>query len=89
MGQKGSFNDFSKFDKSLKSHIKNIRDLTTKLIGSKSDDNIAQRKLEICTEQEFRVIQVRNSISSYCENEHVFPLNLNTETNPLTLEVVS
>ena len=87
--QKGSFNDFSKFDKSLESHIQNTRDLTTKLTESKSDDNIAQPKLEICTEQEFRVIQIRNAISSYFENEDVFPINLNTETNPLTLEVVS
>ena len=38
--QKGSFNDFSKFDKSLESHIQNIGDLTTKIIRSESDDNI-------------------------------------------------
>ena len=38
--QKGSFSDFSKFDKSLESHIQNIRDLTTKIIGSESDDKL-------------------------------------------------
>ena len=71
------------------SHIQNIRDLTTKLIGSKFDDNIVQPKLEICTEQEFRVIEIRNAISSYFENKDVFPRNLNTETNLLTFKVVS
>ena len=38
--QKESFSDFSKFDKSLESHIQNIRDLTTKIIGSESDDKL-------------------------------------------------
>ena len=40
--QKGSFSDFSKFDKSLESHIQNIRDLTTKIIGSEFDESVVQ-----------------------------------------------
>ena len=43
----------------------------------------------MCTEQEFRVIQIRNAISSYFENKDVSPINLNKETKPLTLDVVS
>ena len=75
--------------KSLEPHIQNIRDLTTKIIRSESDDNVVQPELEICTVQEFRVIQIRNAISSYFENKDVSPINLNKETKPLTLDVVS
>ena len=89
INQKGSFSDFSKFDKSLKSRIQDIRDLTTKIIGTESDDNLVQPELEMCTEQEFRGIQIRNAISSYFENIDVSPINLNKETKPLTLDVVS
>ena len=85
----GSFSDFSKFDKSLESHIQNIGDLTTKITGSESDDHVVQPELEICTEQEFRVIHIRNTISSYFENKDVSPINLNKETKALTLDVVS
>ena len=74
---------------SLESHIQNIGDLTTKTIGSESDDNVVQPELEMWTEQEFRVIQISNAISSYIENEDVSPINLNKETKPLTLDVVS
>ena len=35
------------------------------------------------------MIQIRNAISSYFENKDVSAINLNTETNPLTLDVVS
>ena len=85
---KVSFNDFIKFDKSPESHIQNIRDLRTKIIGNESDDNIIQLELEICTEQEIRVIQIRNAISSYFENKDVSPINLHKEANPFTLDVV-
>ena len=83
--QKGSFSDFSKFDKSLESHIQNIRDLTTKIIGSESDDNVIQPELEICTEQEFRVIQIRNAISSYFKNKVVSPINLKKQNHLLSM----
>ena len=87
--QTGSFNDFSKFNKSLDPHIQNIRDLTTKVIGSESDNNIVQPELETCTEQKFRVIQIRNAILSYFENKVVSLINLNKETKPLTPDIVS
>ena len=87
--QKASFNGFRNFDKSLGSHIQNIRDLTTKILGNESENNIIQPELELCSEQEFRVIQIRNTISSYFENKDVSPINLDKETNPLTLNVVS
>ena len=87
--ESGSFNDFSNFDKSFQSHIQNTRDLTTKIIGSESDDNIDQQELEICSEHEFRAIQIRNVISSYFENKDVSPITLNKETNSPTLDVVS
>ena len=35
------------------------------------------------------MIQIRNVISSYFENKDVSPINLNKETKPLTLDVVS
>ena len=35
------------------------------------------------------MIQIRNAISSYFENKDVSPINLNKETKPLTLDVVS
>ena len=44
--QKGSFSDFGKFNKSLESHIQNIRDLTTEIIGSETDDNVIHRNLK-------------------------------------------
>ena len=87
--ESGSFNDFSNFDKSFQSHIQNTRDLTAKIIGSESDDNIDQQELEICSEHEFRAIQIRNVISSYFENKDVSPITLNKETNSPTLDVVS
>ena len=77
--QKGSFSDFSKFGKSLEPHIQNIR----KIIGSESDDNVVQPELEIRAEQEFRVIQIRNAISSYFENQDVSTINLNKKQNHL------
>ena len=86
--QKGSFSDFGKFDKSLHSYIQNVRDLTTKIIGSETDHNVVQPELEICTQQEFRVIQIRNLISWYFENKDVSPINLNNERKSLTLDVV-
>ena len=77
--QKESFSDFSKFDKSLEPHIQNIR----KIIGSESDDNVVQPELEIRAEQEFRVIQIINAISSYFENQDVSTINLNKKQNHL------
>ena len=35
------------------------------------------------------MIQIRNAISLYFENKDVSPINLNKETKPLTLDVVS
>ena len=79
--------NFSEFGKSLESHYQNIRDLTTEIVGSESDDNIVPPELQICTEQEFREVQIRNAISLYPEIKGVSPVKLNKETNPLTLNV--
>ena len=70
-------------------HIQNIRDLIAKIIGSESDNNTVQPELEIFTEQEFRVFQIRNTISSYFGNKNVSTINLNKERNPFTLYVAS
>ena len=83
--QNRSFSDFSKFDKSLESYIQNIRDLRTKIIGSESDDNVIQPELEMCIEQEFRVIQIRNAISSYFKNKVVSPINLKKHNHLLSM----
>ena len=84
-----NFMNFSEFGKSLESHYQNIRDLTTEIVGSESDDNIVPPELEICTEQEFKGVQIRNAILLYLEIKGVSPIKLNKETNPLTLNVVS
>ena len=44
-----------------------------KITVNDSDDNIVQPELELCTEQRFKVIQIRNAISSYLQNEDVSP----------------
>ena len=56
----------------------------TKIIGSESDDNVVQPELEICTEQEFRVIDIRNAIS-YFENKDVSPINLKKQNSLLSM----
>ena len=43
------------------------------IIGRESDDNIVQPELKICTEQQFRVVQIRNAISSFLKIK-MFPL---------------
>ena len=75
--------------KYLEPHTQDIRDLTTKVIESESDDSMVQVKLELCAEQKFRVFQIRKAISSYFENEDVSPINLNKKRNSLSLDVVS
>ena len=42
-----------------------IRDITTKIIRHETDDKITEKELNIGTEQEFRLIQIRKLIDSY------------------------
>ena len=46
-------------------------------------------ELKVCTKREFRVIQIRNVISSYLQIENVSPIRLNKEAKPLSLHLTS
>ena len=71
--------DFSNIDscnKSLENYIKNIRKFISETTRSEQNDTILQKKLDICMEQEFRFVQIRNAMTAYIENKNVSPLNL-------------
>ena len=54
--------------------MKGIRDIATKIIRHKTDDKITLKELNIGTEQEFCLIQIRKLIDSYCDNiENISP----------------
>ena len=63
-------------NKSLENYIKNIRKLTTEIPRSEQNNTILQKELDICTEQEFRIIEIRSAMSPYIENKIVSALNL-------------
>ena len=44
---------------------KAIQDITTKIIRHETDDKITEKELNIGTEQEFRLIQIRKLVDSY------------------------
>ena len=49
----------------LQTAIQNIRDITAKLHEVVIDEKELENILNFCTEQEFRVIQIRKSINNY------------------------
>ena len=49
----------------LQKAIQNIRDITAKLHKVVTDEKELENILNFCTEQEFRVIQIRKSIKNY------------------------
>ena len=63
-----SFEEVVKCNDLLEISIKAIRDITTKIIRHETDDKITEKELNIGTEQEFRLIQIRKLIDSYCGN---------------------
>ena len=68
----------------LENAIKNIRDITAKLHEVVKDENEIQNLLNFCTEQEFRVIQIRKSL-----NEHTHNVTIRTLENNLKKTKVS
>ena len=52
----------------LEISIKAIRDIITKIIRHETDDKITEKEINIGTEQEFRLIQIRKLMDSYCSN---------------------
>ena len=60
----------------MENYIKSIRKLTTEITQSEQNDTILGKELDICTEQEFRIIQIENAMSAYMENKNVSPSNL-------------
>ena len=58
----------------LEISIKAIQDIKTKIIRHETDDTITEKELNIGTEQEFRLIQIRKLADSYYGNvENVSP----------------
>ena len=69
-----SFEEVVKCNNLLEISIKAIRDITIKIIRYKTDDKITEEELNIGTEQEFRLIQIRKLVDSYCDNvENISP----------------
>lgn len=50
---------------------------------------MVQPELDLCTEQEFTVFQIGNTISSYFEYIDVSPVNVNKEAKQLSLDAIS
>ena len=68
------FEEAVKCNDLLEISIKAIRDITTKIIRHETDDKITEKELNIGTEQEFRLIQIRKLIDSYRGNvENISP----------------
>ena len=63
--------------------MKTIRDIATKIIRPETDENITEEELNIGTEKEFRLTQIRKFIDSYCGNvENIAPLKTTHSTIP-------
>ena len=63
-----SFEEVVKCNDLLEISIKATRDITTKVIRHETDGKITEKEINIGTEQEFRLIQIRKHIDSYCGN---------------------
>ena len=69
-----SFEEVVKCNDLLEISIKDIWDITTKIIRHETDDKITKKELSIGTEQKFHLIQIRKLIDSYCGNvENISP----------------
>ena len=73
-----SFEEVVKCNDLLEISIKAIRDITTKIIRHETDDKITEKEINIGTEQEFCLIQIRKLIDSYCGNVENVSLFKNT-----------
>ena len=70
--------DFSNTDscnKSLETYMRN-KEVNIWNYPKWKMDTIILKEFDICTEQEFRIIQIRNAMSAYIKNKTVFPFNL-------------
>ena len=75
-----SFEEAVKCNDLLEISIKAIRDITTKIIRHETDDKITEKELNIGTEQEFCLLQIRKLVDFYYGNvENVNPF----KSNPL------
>ena len=71
--------DFSIIDSCnefLENYIKNITNLTSETTQSEANNTVLQKELDSCTEQKFRVIQIKKVMPAYIENKNVSQLNL-------------
>ena len=57
--------EIQRYEFKLQNAIQNIRDITAKLHEVVIDEKEQENVLNFCTEQEFRVIQIRKSINNY------------------------
>ena len=62
-------NNVNKDNESVESVINKIRKTNKDILRDELDDKIKETNLKICTNSEFKVIQVRNCIESYIETE--------------------
>ena len=71
--------DFSIIDSCnefLENYIKNITNLTSETTQSEANNTVLQKELDSCTEQKFRVIQIKKAMPAYIEHKNVSQLNL-------------
>ena len=71
--KQADFTNIDSCNKSLENYIKNLRKLTSEITQSEQNDTILQNEFDICTKQEFRIMQLRNAMSAYIENKSVSP----------------
>ena len=62
-------NDINKANESLENIISKIRKITNEILRHELDDEIKQTDLNLCTNSEFKLIQLRNCIESYVETK--------------------
>ena len=82
IGKQIGFSNIDSCNKSLENYIKNIRKSISEITQREQNDTILQKELDICTEQEFRIIQIRNAMLAYIESKIVSPLNLDKKRTP-------
>ena len=83
--------EIQRYEFKLQNAIQNIRDITAKLHEVVIDEKEQENVLNFCTEQEFRVIQIRKSINNYTHqltNANIQKRNSVTEVGVATLIIL-
>ena len=72
------------YEITLENAIKIIRDITTKLHDVVKDKKETQNLLNFCTEQEFRVLQIRKSLNNHTHSVIIGTLSKNLNKTKVT-----